>query len=436
MHSIAAVSIMFMTVGLALSRPRFMRMRIDHAQAAVLGAMLSVVLGVIPLQLVFDSLAFLVVPVITIVSLMTITVIAEQTGLFSYLAHRIAVAAGGSPRRLFLYIFATGSFTGTIFTNDAAVLIFTPLVYQLIESVRDDTWTDANCFPFYFAVLYVANVAGALIISNPINIIASHFFDIGFLEYAAWMFLPALVSIVVSYGGIWLFFRRRIPARFTPQVHQAVDPSRRTAMITCAVALLATLAAFFSEPLTGLPTWLVALAAAVFLLVMHGIVNDSSYAAVVRGIGWDVIVFLAGIFVIANALAETVLAQAVFPHLEGASQAGPATLTSITALAAGSLSALINNHPTAYIMPQIIQSMDLGLFQSKILLFAALIGGDLGPKMLPIGSLAALMWFRILRRRGVEIPYRLYIKIGIPVTLAAIALAVLVLNLEVALMGP
>ena len=116
-------------------------------------------------------------------------------------------------------------------------------------------------------------------------------------------------------------------------------------------------------------------------------------------------------------------------------------LTLANGFIAATCSAIMNNHPTAYAMALAIQDMHVGpllgdgMLVKKMLVFSALIGGDLGPKMLPLGSLAALLWFRILRDRGVHIPYSLYVKIGVPVTFAAVLLSVLALNLEVVLAG-
>jgi arsenical pump membrane protein len=119
--------------------------------------------------------------------------------------------------------------------------------------------------------------------------------------------------------------------------------------------------------------------------------------------------------------------------LGGLAQRGTPAATLGTSLIAGGLSSVMNNHPTAYMMGWAIRDLSLAALPSKTLAFAALIGGDLGPKMLPIGSLAALIWFRLLRDRGVQISYSLYIRIGVPVTLLAILASVLVLNAELAL---
>ena len=106
-----AVPIFILTVSLALLRPRIGSLRIDHPVAAIIGATLSIIVGAVPITSVPHILSILVHPIITIVSLMVITLIAEHAGLFGLLSVYIAKAARGDGRKLFTYIFLAGSST-------------------------------------------------------------------------------------------------------------------------------------------------------------------------------------------------------------------------------------------------------------------------------------------------------------------------------------
>ncbi|MCH7892288.1 MAG: hypothetical protein IH921_12375, partial [Gemmatimonadetes bacterium] len=258
MGQLGAISILSLTIGLSLSRPRIGRVRIQPATAAIGGATLTVAVGLLSPREAWEVLEFLARPVLTIVSLMIITIVASRAGFFRMLAWRLATSAGGNSRSLFARLFFAGTITGTLFTNDAAVLIFTPLVYQLVEEIQDPTWTDANRVPFYFAVLYVANLVGALVISNPINIIVADWFGIGFVEYAFWMVVPAVVSMIVTYFGLVLFFRRSIPATYRVPTPIEPNPQERGLRVATAAVLIATLIGFFSQPWSGIPTAFVA----------------------------------------------------------------------------------------------------------------------------------------------------------------------------------
>jgi len=263
-----AFSILAVTVGLSLRRPFLWRLLVQPPIAAVIGACFTLVLGLVSLPEVAEILRLLRFPIITLVSLMTMTLVAEQAGLFRLLASRVATLAHGDGRKLFASLFFAGTITGTFFTNDAAILIFTPMVFNLVEDVEDPSWSQASKIPFYFAVLYIANLVGPLVISNPINIIVASLFGIGFLEYAAWMIVPALVSIVTSFLGLRFFFRRTIPMRYKPPAARSPALEHRGFIAVTAVILLVTLLGLFTEQWTGLPAWLVAAIGAVTLTIL------------------------------------------------------------------------------------------------------------------------------------------------------------------------
>lgn len=431
---LVALGILLLTLVLALARPSFGRFRFEHGSAATLGAGLMLMTGLVPWDLAVNTIGMLSYPLLTIISLMVITLVAEKAGLLDWITHRVLKAGGGSGLRLFTLIFFTGAGVGMVFTNDAAILIFTPLVFALIEEIADEDWTLDDKLPFYFAVLYVGNLAGAFVISNPINIIVTSFFEIGFLDYALWMFLPAVASIVVSYAGLRVAFRGRIPARYRMPAYRDSPPLSPMGIASSCI-LGMTLVGFFAQGITGVPIAVVAAAGALILMAFYR-ADGGKTMPIVKGVGWDVIIFVIGIFLVA-----TGARNAGLTHLLGdmvrdlGALLGDDSLLLSASLVSALCSSLINNHPTAGLMIWVVQDFDLQPIQTNLMVYAALIGGDLGPKMLPIGSLAALMWFRILRARGVEVSYWLYVKIGVPVTLLAILLSVGVLHLEMWVTG-
>lgn len=204
-------------------------------------------------------------------------------------------------------------------------------------------------------------------------------------------------------------------------------------MIISCVVLGLTLIGFFSEQLTGIPTSYVAFTGALVLLILNTVYTDDSPIVIARSVGWDAIIFVTGIFLVTNGLRAVGLTEALGTLILSVVEQSVYLGTFATGIISAGASALINNHPTAWMMALTLKDLPLGDLTTRTMAFAALIGGDLGPKMLPIGSLAALMWFQILRERGVEISYWQYIKIGVPVTLIALLLSLLMLNIEYAL---
>jgi arsenical pump membrane protein len=380
-----------------------------------------------PWEVVSHSAAILLWPVVTIISLMLISLVAQRVGLFDWLLQRILRRARGDGRRLFFWLFWVGALTGSLLTNDAAVLILTPLVCVMCQQLRG-----LSPLPFVFAVLNVANLVGAFVISNPINIVVAHYFQIDFLTYAAWMLLPALVAAASTYLVLRVYFRREIAAsRFDFGEAESAARPASPVLTGCAGLIGLTALAAFLGPLAGLPLWSVVATGAAALLLFGRVTAGVDPVGVVRGVAWDVLVFVAGFFIIVNGLRATGMSDeigALIRHLAG-EQPGP--LIMATGLITAASSALMNNHPTAYLMAVTIGDLGAPPAMQQALAFAQLIGGDLGPKLLPIGSLAALLWFRILRDHGIVVPYALYVKIGVPVTLVALLLALAVLVAEV-----
>jgi arsenical pump membrane protein len=239
--------------------------------------------------------------------------------------------------------------------------------------------------------------------------------------------------MIVTYFGLVVFFRRSIPATYRVPTSMEPSPQEHGLRVVTAGVLIATLIGLFSQPWSGIPTAFIAATGAIVLLLLYHFLGAKRTGSVIAEVGWDAVIFVVGIFIVANALRAVGLTDTIGVLLIAAAGVGQQAGNFAAGLIAAVSSAIMNNHPTAGIMALAIGDLPLDDVTRQGMALAALIGGDLGPKMLPMGSLAALLWFRILRSRGVEISYWQYVKLGVPVTMAALVLSLSVLALEYAL---
>ena len=417
MREAAAVSALALTLGLTLRRPLLPTgLRIGPGIAAAVGVAAAVAVGGIHAGDVGDAAETLWRPFLALAGLMVITGVAGRLGLMERLAALVVPRAGGSPTRLFGLVFALSAATAAVLNNDAAILLLTPVVVLLVRGLYPDR--PGLLVPFAFAVFMAAGVA-PFVTSNPMNTVVAGVADIDFNEYAGRMVPVALAGWVVTYLVLRLLFAAEL--RGAPAVAEA-EPARpwgRPQKQALALVLV-VLAGYPVLALLGVEVFSVAAtggAVALLLSARHGVGRPLEVLR--TNVAWEILVFLLGMFLLAEALRNA----GVVDHLADLYEEGGRSSIGVTS-AIGS--ALINNHSMALTN---LLAVDGLAGTSDADYFAALIGGDLGPRLLPIGSLAGLLWIAVLRGLGVEVTLRRFVAVGVAVTVPSLAVSLGVLAL-------
>lgn len=413
MREAAAFSSLGLTVGLVLARPRLVNgYRIGPAIAALCGVAVMALIGTIHVSDVGSTAHVLWRPLLAIASIMIIAASAVRLGVVARIAAATFPRARGSTGTLFLLVFVLAAGTAAVLNNDSAVLLVTPLVVTGIRVLYPEN--PELVVPFAFAVFMAAGVA-PLVTANPMNLIVADYAHLSFNSYAVRMLPISVAGWVLTAIILRWLFRDRLATAHAPRAAAlpAAQPWRSAELEGLALVLI-VLGAYPVISYLGGSVWIVAgggALAAIVLCVRHRVGGPSDI--LLRGVSWEILVFLFGVFMLAIGLRNAGL-TAQLTRLYG--ETGDWVIGGVSAVG----SALINNHSMA--LTNLLALRGVHNVQQHAFL-AALIGGDLGPRLLPMGSLAGLLWFASLRRLGVEISIRRFIAIGAAVTLPALALS-------------
>ncbi len=353
---------------------------------------------------------------VTLVSIMAMTSTAERMGLLERVASWIEPRTRGPVKHAFRLTFVLSALVATVLSNDAAILLMTPTVIALLRTVYPKR-NPRFIAPFVLAVFASAGVA-PLVISNPMNLIFAEHVGIGFNEYSVTMIPIAIAGWIVAYAVLaWMF--REVLADESPALGRFPPIAEKMTWGAWVVvgALVVELVLYPIMSYLDVPLWPVALAGGVACIVAS-VASGHRSAELARGITWAIFPFLMAVFVLAIACGR-IGAIDWLHQLYTSSDAPIVTIGATSAIG----SAVLNNHPMS-----VLNALALDLSsRDHAHAFAALIGGDLGPRLLPIGSLASLLWFDVLRKHDVVFSVTTFIRVGASLTIPTLAVSLAVL---------
>ncbi|MNO46892.1 Arsenical pump membrane protein [compost metagenome] len=423
-----ALSIFLLTITLVIWQPK----GLNVGWSATLGAVLALLSGVVHLsdiplvwQIIWNATG-------TFIALIIISLLLDEAGFFAWAALHVSRWGRGSGRRLFAYIVLLGALVSALFANDGAALILTPIVIAMLLALR---FSPAATLAFVMAAGFIADTASLpLIVSNLVNIVSADFFGIGFNRYAAVMVPVNLVSVAATLAVLLWFFRRDIPAEYNPaQLERPRDAVRDPATFVAgwAVLLILLLGCFALEPL-GIPVSAIAAICAAVLLVIAGRGHKISTRKVLKEAPWHIVIFSLGMYLVVYGLRNAGLTDALAGLLDRFAGHGVWGAAMGTGLLTALLSSVMNNLPTVLIGALSIDASQATGVAKEAMIYANVIGSDLGPKITPIGSLATLLWLHVLERKQIHIGWGYYFRVGIVLTLPVllVTLAALAVRLS------
>ncbi|GIE31625.1 arsenic transporter [Actinoplanes italicus] len=404
---IIALILLGAVLGFAVVRPR----GLPEATAAVPAALLAVASGLVTPAGAVGEIRELAPTVAFLAAILVLAFTAERHGVFGYLGALVARSGRGRPRRLLGAVFGAAAVTTAVLSLDATVVLLTPVVFAVAARAG------VGHRPHSYACNHLANSASLLLpVSNLTNLLAFTASGLTFAGFAALMAAPWLAVILVEFLIFQFFFATDLArpgdatdlARLGNTAADGPTVAPRYALAVLAV----TLAGFAGlQPFGVEPAWVAglgAIALAVPLLKNREIRPgeliaraDPAFCAFVLSLG---VVVLA---VRVNGLGdhiETLLPQ----HADLLGLLGAAVLAAV-------LANLLNNLPaTLVLLPAVADSPGL--------LLAVLIGVNVGPNLTYAGSLATLLWRRILHARDAAPRTSEFLKLGavtVPLSLLA-----------------
>lgn len=404
---IIASLIFILTLTFVIVQPKGLQI----GTSAIFGAFIALIFGGVTFSDVLDVTNIVWDATLAFIGIIILSLVLDEIGFFEWAALKMAKFSNGSGLKMFIYSILLGAFVSALFANDGAALILTPI---LLAKMRILQLNMKTIIAFLLAGGFISDSASLpFVFSNLTNIVTANYFSIGFAQYFFDMLVPFIVSVIASTIFLWLILRKDIPK--TVDITLLKEPKsviKNMKLFYFSWFFLAfLLCAYFLGDAYDLPISIFALGGATIFLIIATISKSVKPLKIIKEAPWQVVWFSIGLYIVVYGLKNAGLTDYLAIILKDLSLRGETIAVLGTGFIAAFLSAIMNNMPTIMIMD--IALADIG---NQAMIYANIVGCNLGPKMTPFGSLATLLWLHVLAKKGVNISFAQYSKFGLIIT--------------------
>jgi arsenical pump membrane protein len=430
--SAVSLAIFFVTSYLMIRRPH----GISLGLAAGAGAAASLLLGTVTLSDAAASLTEAWDAALAFVGVAAMSAALDAIGFLRWMALKIAELAGGSGLKLYLYVSLLAASLSAALPNGSAVLMLTPMALELADQLKMD---DDDRLAYLFSAGFIAAASAILTAGGHMGAGPFKLSPVGQLAFKVPV---AAATAVSSLALILLLFRGRIPRSYSMELLDAErQPMAPPLLRVCMAVLAAVGVGSILASLSRAPASAATCSGALLLLAAYAAsLRPRSTPSWWRGLGglakrvdWDVAPFMLGTLLVSQGLRRAGALDLLARLLAGAQSmlsASPAFIAAACARAASGWPMVVSLLPALW---QAASCVGLKVQQLAILMLPMLLNvaeGGVGPRVLPFGSLAILMWLEAMRRRGVTVRLKDYLKVGSVLSVFDVAEASLILWLE------
>lgn len=420
---LSTIMVFLATILIIFIRPK----GLNESYPALIGACIIIIMGVVSYSNMVDIVDKIGGASITILATIVMAVVLESFGFFNWVAVNLARLSKGSGYRLFWNIQILCFLMTLLFNNDGSILITTPILILLLKNLR---FKPHQQIPYLISGALIATASSAPIgVSNIVNLISLNIVHLSLYEYTEMIFIPATLGLLFMSLCLFVLLKKRL-VRDLPKLDFEIKDSSKPFfennsietrfMFKILIFVFALRCSLFVASYFGIPISVVAVGGSLALLIIRWHYFNIGFLDVIKKTPWHILVFAFSMYVIIFGLNNIGLTNELVRLAKPLVNNSLFNANFIMGILISTLSNIFNNHPALMVGTITLQEMGLPDLTMKTAYLANIIGSDIGSLLLPIGTLASLIWMSILKENDIKIKWKDYIRITIiviPITL-------------------